>query len=495
MQQSGLYTLKQRKQVLYIIAAFFIVYSSISLVNHYNFRTFALDLGMFNQALYAYSRGLAAPYTLDPSGIISPFLATHFSPITILYTPFYYLFGSYTLLLVQICSILSGAYGTYKLSMQLTRDNHKASLLILMQFLMTWGIFSALAFDFHNNVVGAMLVPWLMYYFVKGSTRPLLLVTLLLLMTQETMALWVPFIFCGLLLNFKSIWTRKQLLFLYLPIIIGSIAYALFIIIYVMPMLQEQQQNLQLTRYSHLGATAADIVQHIIVHPADTIKLLFTNILDDRAYDFIKTEFYIALLLSGGIFLCLRPAFLIMLIPLLAQKMLSNNYAFWGTNVQYSIEYIPLACAATISFFSTRKARKNTILYVSLFATIVTTIRLLDTRVAKWYLPENTRLYQAAHYRSFVNNQEVYQTLSLLPAQVPVSTSSRLAPHIANRMKLYHFPVVKDAAYIVLLKSEKDIWPLDAKAYFEQIDAYKKDIHWETVQETKDVILLRKKAL
>lgn len=487
-------TLKQRRQLFIIFAAFFVLYGLISFVNHYNFRTYALDLGMFNQALYAYSHGLAAQYTLDPSGVASPFLATHFSPITLLYTPLYYLFGSYTLLFVQIISILCGAYGIYKFSLQLTAGNHQASLLVLLQFLLTWGIFSALAFDFHNNVVGAMFVPWLFYYFLAEKRIQLILVTILLMLSQETMALWVPFIYIGLLLHFRSRWTGRQLLRFYLPIIVLSISYALIVIVAVMPALQEQQQNLQLTRYSHLGDSASAIVANILRHPLDTIKLLFTNILPDPDYNYIKTEFYIALLLSGGIFLFLRPAYLIMLIPLLAQKMLSNNFAFWGTNVQYSIEYIPLACAATISFFAAWEGRKKTILYISLATTMITTIRLLDTRVSKWYARENARFYQAIHYRPFVDNQVVYKTLSMIPAGVPVSSSSRLAPHIANRMKLYHFPVIKDAVYIVLLKSEQDIWPLESKAYFEAIEAYKQNPDWQTVAETKDVILLQKKS-
>lgn len=487
-------TVKYRKRSLLILSAFTIVYALISLVDHYNFRTFALDLGMFNQALYAYSNGQKAYYTLDPSGVVSPFLSTHFSPITILHTPLYYLMGSYTLLVIQIASIIFGGYGIYKLSVQLTAGRHKVSLLILVQFFMTWGIFSALAFDFHNNVVGAMMLPWLTLYFVKRRAGAFVLLSALFLMTQETMALWYPFIILGLLLEFKPYWNRRSLLRVYLPLIALSIGYALLVILYIMPLLQEQTENLQLSRYAHLGDSASDIVRNIILHPIDTVKMLFTNILDDPDYDGIKTEFYFAFLLSGGFFLLLRPKLLILLIPIIAQKMLSNNYVFWGTNAQYSIECVPLLAIGTICYFTAKENRGPFIIYLSLSLTCLTTIRLLDHRISKWYLPENVRIYQLAHYEQFVDNKEVYAVLSSIPDDVPVSSSSRLAPHLARRSYLYHFPVVKNAIYIALLKTRNDHWPMeDADRYLAAIEEYKQRPDWAIVRETKDVIVFKKR--
>ena len=40
---------------LITVVFFAVVYSLLSLVNHYNFRTYAYDLGLMNNALYDYS--------------------------------------------------------------------------------------------------------------------------------------------------------------------------------------------------------------------------------------------------------------------------------------------------------------------------------------------------------------------------------------------------------------------------------------------------------
>lgn len=147
-----------------IFLFFGICYSLISLVNHYELRTYSLDLGMFNQALYSFAHLKSNLFTLDVNGNIVNYFADHFSPITFLYAPFYYLLGSYTLLIIQIVAILFGGYGAYKYA-KLQLDSKYLPLIVLFHFFVIWGIYSALSFDFHNNVVAAMLVPWLVYFY------------------------------------------------------------------------------------------------------------------------------------------------------------------------------------------------------------------------------------------------------------------------------------------------------------------------------------------
>ena len=42
------------KRLFLVVVVFGILYCMISLVNHYNFRTYALDLGAYTNALYDY---------------------------------------------------------------------------------------------------------------------------------------------------------------------------------------------------------------------------------------------------------------------------------------------------------------------------------------------------------------------------------------------------------------------------------------------------------
>ena len=96
---------------IYILLIFSFIFGLISLVNHYQFRTDALDLGMLNHALYNFAHFEQNLFTIDIAGEEVNYFGDHFSPIMFLYIPFYYLFGSYTLLLIQIVAIAFGGYG------------------------------------------------------------------------------------------------------------------------------------------------------------------------------------------------------------------------------------------------------------------------------------------------------------------------------------------------------------------------------------------------
>src|SRR5207249_11116663 len=52
---------------------------------------------------------------------------------------------------------------------RLRSGDEALALILLFQFWSIWGIYSALAYDYHDNVVAAMLVPWLFYYFHRSE--------------------------------------------------------------------------------------------------------------------------------------------------------------------------------------------------------------------------------------------------------------------------------------------------------------------------------------
>ena len=197
-------SIKRENFVLYIIIAVFaLIYSSISLVNHYLFRTYALDLGLYNNAIYYYSK-----LKFVNNGILdleySNLLSAHFELYPFFISPLRWIFGSYTLLIFQIASILFGGYGAYKYIF-FKSGSKKLSIIAMIHFFSIWGIFSALGFDYHNNVIAAMLVPWFFLAFDKRNFRTSGFIFILILFGKENMALWGSFIALGLmLLNLKD---------------------------------------------------------------------------------------------------------------------------------------------------------------------------------------------------------------------------------------------------------------------------------------------------
>jgi len=156
------------KLIPWLIMGFFgVVYCSISLINHYYFRTFSLDLGLYNNAIYDYAHFRWNDYSLLDHLFANP-LGDHFALLPILVSPLYWIFGSWTMLVVQIAGILFGGYGLYHFVAQRTESKWLPNL-AMIHFFTLWGIYSALSFDFHDNVMAAMFVPWFLHYFDKQS--------------------------------------------------------------------------------------------------------------------------------------------------------------------------------------------------------------------------------------------------------------------------------------------------------------------------------------
>ena len=143
-----------------------VVYCLISLVNHYVFKTYTLDLGLYTHAMYDY-----AHFRFDDCSMFKDvpqnILSDHFDLYLLLLSPLVYVFGTYTLLIVQIVGVLLGGWGIYKL-IGLYTDDDWMPILATAVFFFSFGIIQALGYDYHSNVLTAMMLPWL----PTASPRP-----------------------------------------------------------------------------------------------------------------------------------------------------------------------------------------------------------------------------------------------------------------------------------------------------------------------------------
>lgn len=483
------------RNVFLILLIFSAIFSLISIVNHYLFRTYALDLGVYNHAVYSFAHFSKPMFTLGLEGYDISFWGTHFSPITILYTPFYPVFGSYTLLIIQIAAILFGGFGIYRYSVEKLNDQ-MMSILTLLIFLGTWGIYSALSFDFHNNVVGAMLIPWFIYFLNNKNFKASIIFFVLIISTQENIALWMIFIIISFItggLISKRYRNDVKSLYFHLSLLALSVLYFLVVILIVMPHLN--QQTPQFFRYSFPGNSFPEIVASVIREPGKAIKLFLSAPSSPEIAHGIKGELHLMVLLAGGVFLIYKPHYLIMLIPVYAQKMLSNDPVLWGINMQYSIEFVPVISLCLIDSLASLNIRRNAItgiLIAVMISAFASNIKTMFKRRSQWYQITNTVFWQRDHYLSGLDLNEVYSTIRLIPEKVAVSASSPLIPHLCNREKIYQFPVVRDAEYIAVFKGSRGIYPLGAEGLKEKIELYKNSSGYRIVSENKDIILFRK---
>ncbi len=479
---------KKSNYLLLIIIIFGILYSLISFVNHYNFRTYALDLGAYTNALYDYIHFQWNDSTVFKE-VKENLLCDHFDLYLILFSPLSLIFKTYTLLIVQLFFILLGGLGVYKYFSLIGKTAHLAIFATLF-FYLFFGVFSAVSFDYHSNVVAASLMPWFFYFIKQKKIVATSLMLLFLIVSKENISLWMAFVCLGLLIEYRKegFW-RNYLFFSFC----FCIFYFVLITSIVMPALSNNKTYPNFN-YSVLGSNSFEALLFLIKHPLESLKILFINHTNHPFGDYVKVELHILVFLSGLPLLVFKPQYLLMLIPIYIQKLFHDNYSMWGIDGQYSIEYAPILAIgvfSAINEFKNKKIAKLTSIIV-LITTLGCTIRIMDNTV-QYTKKSRIRLYKSSHYTSDYSVNKVYEQLSKIPENAVVCVQSSFLPHLAYRDNIYQFPIIKDAEFIIY--SEKnDIYPLDRKAFDSLTTALKNSNDWTVKYTDENLTILTKSA-
>lgn len=195
--------------------------------------------------------------------------------------------------------------------------------------------------------------------------------------------------------------------------------------------------------------------------------------------------------LSGGLIFFKKPWFLFMLIPIYLQKLIPNDYNFWGINNQYSIEFVPILSIATITTISEIKSNYRLPFAIALTAvTMGATLYTMENRLSKWYDGINTRFYSKEHYQTEFNVKMINRGIKVADGSRAVSASSNLAPHIKSQ-KIYHYPLVKDAQYILLLTKGKP-WPLSSVDFQKSIDTLNHSNGFRVIYCDDDLLIFKR---
>ena len=474
---------KNHKLAWLITVVYGTVFCLISLVNHYNFRTFGLDLGIYTHGIYSYSHLNWHTFTLGLEGQPFNHLGNHFSPIVALISPLYYLFGTYTLLVVQIVALLFGGWGVYCFAKERLQGFQPD--LILLLFFSMWGIYSALAYDWHANVIAAMFVPWFILFFERQEWKKAILMFALVLICKENMAVWMAAIIAGLAI--KNLFTKPmETNWLMTGSLLGiSLAYFLVVQTVIMPTLNPLGISDHLGNYSHLGNGTGGVIKTILTKPRHIFYLMFESLQEDELTFKLKSQLHFMVLVSGGIALIYRPHYLIMLAPIYAQKLLSSSPSHWGVYSQYSIEFAPIISLAVVEWMKGFKFQNMRVPILVCFIGLATVFNWHPTR-------NNTGFYKAEHYQSGLNSEAINEALKLIPDDATVSASNVIVPHLANRDKIYLYPVTSDADYLAILTHGRDLYPVDSLAFPQKMIELRSNSQNKIIYDENDFLIIKR---
>ncbi len=394
------------------------------------------------------------------------------------------------MLIFQFLAILFGGFGVYKYVLNLTK-NTTISTLAVAHFFSFYGIYSALSFDYHDNVVATMFVPWFLLCFEQRNWRKAILFFVLIIIAKENMALWA--VFLGFGVSFKALLQKdKQTALKGLFFALAAGIYFILVLKVIIPSLATPGRDYLHNSFNALGGNFGEVIVNIIKHPIKTIELLFVNHSGNPAYDGIKIETYLALALAGGFLLVLAPEYLIMIMPILGQKMFNDVPGRWGISAHYSIEFAPIIVIAVYTIIHRLKKYKVAVASVFLASTFISSASFLDHRTSEYYNQANSQFYKKPHWKRDFDVAEVNRLLKTIPADARVSAQSCLAPHLAFRDYIFHYPFIGNANYIALLPTEENKYPYDEVTYQKAIDDFLASGKWKVFAKNEAVLILRK---
>ena len=460
--------------VLVLILVYGSVFSYFTVLKHDVFRTFAWDLGIFNQTLFTTIHGKFLYYTCElymvPSGC---YFAAHFSPILFLVLPFYAVSPSAETLLIIGSFALSFAAVPLYFSVRTALENKKIAFIFVLLYLLYPAIQAANWFDFHVQQLLPLFI-FSGFYFLQKKQWKLYLFSILLALMIEEHVPFLVFLMCFYFLITgeprtipKAIKSREfnqalvSLLGMILSVIWFFLAQYIKGAFYINP--EFTTRYLATGAFSILGVETNPLLLpvYIFLNP----QLAWSALM----YDYPTKLYFIILLFGPLLFLPLRSKFSLVPIVLLIPSMVSNYIAYYTLGAHYPLYVAPLIFMAFI--LAVKKLDVNIRLSLLKTSLIITTLLIASTSplspISTTFAVSKAGIlwYPDISFAPSKHVETMQQLLQLVPSDASILTQNHIFPHISARMNAYVIPPIghfeNDSSYLDKLLAKSDYVFLD----------------------------------
>lgn len=326
-----------------ITVATTLVYAVYLLVRFYNGQTGLFDIGIYDQAIsnYAHFRG---PHTmvlgLPKAGDLGNLqLSDHFTPMLMVFVPFYWLHDAPTTLLVCTAVLIASAIPPIWI---ITRRllGTTAAYLVTIVYVVAWENQAQLWFAFHEVAFTAPIIAWMLERALVGKRRQAAAISLLLLLVKDDMGFLVAAFAIYLLFSKgfdREAWRdRTRLLGAGALIAIGFVMVELVNKVLIPHFGGSPQRN---WTYGRFADSPGGLVKYMVKHPWEIIQTLYTP--EDK----IETTRW---LLEPLLFLPLLSPIALLGVPLLVERFLADNSFYWNTRLHYNAFLVVILVVAAV---------------------------------------------------------------------------------------------------------------------------------------------------
>ena len=162
-----------------------LLYSTLSILRHNHFQSGGFDLGLYDQAVWQYSKFIT-PYNTVKERFI---LGDHLTLTLPMLAPLFWFWSNVKILLIFQAFWLSfSSLAVFKLC-RLRKFSKFTALSLSIIYSLFYGIQYLVFFDFHPVSIGVGLLIWLAYFLESKQKKWFWGSLILLLLTQENMGL------------------------------------------------------------------------------------------------------------------------------------------------------------------------------------------------------------------------------------------------------------------------------------------------------------------
>jgi uncharacterized membrane protein len=300
---------------------FFVLFFS-SLARHMLFQSTLWDLGIFSQAAFLISRGETPLITTLGFHILSDHASVILYPLSVLY----WLWPRPEILFaVQSLNFALGTLFIYNLAKQKNLNEHW-SLAGAACYLLYPALFNINLFDFHPEVLAVPALLWAVQAGLNQRPWQLAYAVLIILSCKEILSLTV------IGLGIWLFWVVGQRLYGALVVTAGA-GWFLAATYYLIPHFAPGKSPSGISRYSYLGASITEILQHILSNPGLIVQQFITR---------EALHYYVFLLAPVAIALSWRQAaILVPALPAFLLNVLSSGNVQRDLVFQYQVTIFP----------------------------------------------------------------------------------------------------------------------------------------------------------
>lgn len=397
--------LKRHWLPLTLAVVYAAVFSILSILRHQAFHTQTWDLGIFEQSFWNTLRGQVMFNNFENANHLS----VHFSPFLFLLVPLYAISpGPYPLLIIQALALGSAVIPLYRLAHAAT--NRHTALVAAIAYLLLPSLHWLNLFDFHEVAFAVPAFLWAFERISAGRRWHAALALAFAASTAENMVIAVAGVGCYLLLHKR--WRRFGAI-----VLVASTVYFLTVSSVFMPALGGKIYRFD--RYAKLGSTPREIITTVLTRP----DIVWQTVTHPQ-----KLAYLGRLMASTAALPLLAPATAILLLPGLAQNLLTDYTPQFNSSYQYDAILIPFLMVGVVYAWQLISRHRHA---------AVPTLRWLVLGISAatflWWSPLGLRSYPWTQFRTDDRARTLAAIRDAILPNAKVAAATNLVPHLTHR--------------------------------------------------------------